>query len=140
MQWLYRTGILVILLLISGLLVACEDESQSATELERVPPVVDPSDANLLPEDIQKLEVSIDDGRFESEVYEVQQGAIQMIVHASGGPYELAIERLAQPQDVAADGETTIGFTASEPGEYTIRLTEGGEGTAILNVRPVGGE
>jgi|GEM_PF-5217026 len=90
------------------------------------------------PQDIQELRIAVEDGRFGSDRYDAQSRATRMYVTTQGGPYMLVIENLLQPQSLRANGTTEIELTLPNPGEYTMRLTEGGEATAVLNVRSAG--
>lgn len=75
------------------------------------------------------------DGRFESERYTIQGTEIRIIFETEGGPYTLTIERVVpRPQHLAANAETDVGFVATEPGDYTMRIEET-EATATLTVR-----
>lgn len=122
---------------------ACGQDAQHATDANRVPPGVAPSDANKLPSDIQQLQVTVAGGKFDHDIYTMQTGAVQMMVTTSGGPYKLTIAKLFAGHDLAANGKTTIGFTAPDSGQHTMSLTDANGtalGTAILDVRPIGGK
>lgn len=90
------------------------------------------------PQDIQELRIAINDGRFGADRYDAQSRATRMYVTTQGGPYVLVIDSILQPRSLQANGITEIEFTLPNPGEYTMRLTEGADATAVLNVRSAG--
>jgi hypothetical protein len=131
-------ALVAILALVS--LTACGAEEKTATNPPGVPAIVDPGDANLLEGGVQELRVTITNGQFGNDIYNMQPGALQMIVNSSGGPYQLSIEKHVADQQLPAEGQTKVGFTAPEAGEYVMSVTGNYTGTALLNVRPPGGE
>jgi hypothetical protein len=80
------------------------------------------------------LEFRVENGRFSNNWFDVQMGDVRIAVTTRGGPYQLEIMPLVDPRELPADTTTYIGFTVSDPGQYTIRLTGGTESTATLNV------
>ena len=132
--------ILAVLLLVATFSTACGDDSKNATQGSN-PPGVAPGDANKLPQDIQRLEISVSDGKFGHDRYDMQQGAVRLVITTTGGPYTFTVENLVAAQELPANTQTTIGVNVPNPGEYTMRLTGQGQGggTAILNVRAPGG-
>ncbi len=122
---------------------ACGQDTQHATNTNGAPAGVNPSNANQLPSDIQNLQVSVVGGKFEHDIYTMQTGAVQMVITTSGGPYKLTVDRLFADHDLAANNKTTIGFNAPDAGEHTMTLTDATgttQGTATLDVRPLGGK
>ncbi|MDQ6692800.1 MAG: hypothetical protein M3014_00025, partial [Chloroflexota bacterium] len=117
----------------------CGDTSKEATQANKLPAGVQPSDANKLPQDIQKLEISVSGGKFGHDRYDMQQGAVQLVISTTGGPYTFMVDKLIASRELPANAKTTIGVNVPTTGEYTMRLTGGTEGTAILNVRAPGG-
>ncbi len=136
----YRFGVLL-LVAVATLVVACGDGTKNAEEREGKLPV-SPGAINEVPQEIHTISVFIDDGKFQSDRYIAQPGPLEMIVTTrQGGPYTLVIEPLVTPQALPANATTEVGFTASEPGEYAMRLSRDGAtvATAILDIRPPGG-
>ncbi|MEO8287048.1 MAG: hypothetical protein ABI670_11510 [Chloroflexota bacterium] len=131
-------GTLAVLLLVAIFSTACGDDSKNATQGGN-PSGVAPSDAGKLPQNIQRLEINVSDGKFEHDRYDMQQGAVQLVITATGGPYTFMVEKLIAAQELPASAKTTIGVNVPNPGEYIMKLTGQGEGTAILNVRAPGG-
>ncbi len=89
-------------------------------------------------QDIQALTVRIEDGRFGSDVYDMQFRPVRIEVWAGGGPLTLEIDGLVTARSLDADGVTVIGLTPPSPGSYLMRLSGANADTATLNVRPVG--
>lgn len=90
------------------------------------------------PQDIQELRITVADGRFDSDRYSAQSSPARLIVTTVDGPYTLSIDPLLGPTELPAGGTTEIGLTLPNPGDYTMRLSGGGDATAVLNVRPLG--
>lgn len=128
-------------LLVAGAIVlsavGCTDR-EASSRANQVPPTSPTALADVPPE-IERLEISIANGQFSSDVYALQPGVTTVIVRTQGGPYTVAIDRLLQPREVAANAETEIHLNATETGEYTMKLTGQADDTAVLNVRPIGG-
>ncbi|MDQ2810251.1 MAG: hypothetical protein M3Z04_25530 [Chloroflexota bacterium] len=134
-------GLTVIFVLLAS--TGCTQDTQHATDTNNVPAGVNPSDANKLPTDVQNLQVSVAAGKFEHDRYTMQTGAVQMVVTAAGGPYKLSIDKLFADHAIAATSKTTIGFNAPNAGLHTMTLTDQNgtaQGTATLDVRPLGGK
>ncbi|MDQ6692827.1 MAG: hypothetical protein M3014_00165 [Chloroflexota bacterium] len=128
-------AVLLLTMFVSG----CGDNSKEARQADGLPAGVQPSDANKLPQDLQKLEISVSGGKFGHDRYDMQQGAVQLVISTTGGPYTFMGDKLIAARELPADAKTTIGVNVPTTGEYTMRLTGGTEGTAILNVRAPGG-
>lgn len=132
-------GLMVMFVLLAT--TSCGQDTQHATDTNNVPAGVNPGDANKLPSDIQNLQVSVADGKFEHDLYTIQIGAVQMVVTATGGPYKLSIDKLFADHDIAANSKTTIGFNSPNAGIHTMTLTDQNgtaQGTATLDVRAPG--
>lgn len=113
------------LLLALGVLAGCGKGTESGQDAGKGIPV-SPGAQNELPNDVQRVSVTIERGTFDAARYAVQTGAVQLAVTTRGGPYTLAIDPLVRPVELPADTTTTVGFTAPEAGEYAMKLTGGG--------------
>jgi hypothetical protein len=109
-------------------------------------PVVNETPVAAPQQNDQVLRVTILNGKFSSNAYEVQSGATQMLIISTGGPYLFEIEKLVQRSELAADGATVINMDTSAPGQYTMRAylstsdgTSAEVATATLYITPVGG-
>lgn len=121
----WRVAMALGLLLALGVLAGCGKGTESGQDVGKGISV-SPGAQNELPNDIQRVGVTIDRGTFDAARYAVQTGAVQLAVTTRGGPYTLAIDPLVRPVELPADTTTTVGFTAPEAGEYAMKLTGGG--------------
>lgn len=129
-----------VVLLVAVLIAGCDTtDTKHATDSNNVPSGVNPGDANKLPADIQKINIKIDNGHFDVDRYEMQTGAIQLVVTTMGGPYKLTVANVFA-EDLPANGQKTIGVNIPDSGIHTMTLSGAAEGSAILDVRPVGGK
>ena len=94
----------------------------------------------------QTLRVTILNGKFNSNIYQEQSGATQMLVISIGGPYVFEIDKLVDRRELPPNGATVIDYDTSTPGQYAIRAylsTPEGTGSdvasAVLDIAPVGG-
>lgn len=136
--WSGRRLVTILLALaVAGGTVACGGDTKTARESEGIANTT-PRAINELPQEIQRLAVVIADGKFDHDRYAMQPGAMRLLVTTRGGPYTFMIDPLVTPRELPANATTEIGFTAPEPGDYTMKLTGPAEATATLNVRPIG--
>jgi hypothetical protein len=139
-------AILGYLLLLATLASGCSDHRATAevgalpvapTAYPTGPASVGPGVAGIS-EDIQALTVRIEDGRFGSDVYDMQLRPVRIEVWSSGGPFTIAIDGLVNAHPLDADGTTVIGLSPPSSGRYTMRLGGANTDTATLNVRAAG--
>ncbi len=129
------------LLLVAFALVSCDTTTtKHATNTGSAPAGVNPADVNKLPTDIQQLNIKIDNGHFDADLYEMQIGTAQLVVTTVGGPYKLTVAKIFATEDLPANGQKTIGVNVPTSGIYTMTVTGAAEGSATLDVRPVGGK
>ena len=130
-------------LLAAPLLVACQEEAappgDGSVILASPSAVLNPP--LDYPTDLQLLSVEIDNGAFENDLYEAQVGAVRMIVTAVGGPYTLQIDPIVPATEIKASQATEVEFNTAVADEYLMRLSgNGASDTAMLNIRPPGGD
>jgi hypothetical protein len=101
-------------------------------------PLASPTALAERPQEIEQLSVEITDGRFNAERYDLDPGAIRLRVTTHGGPYTLTIDPILDPHPLPGDQTVSVDFTVPGPAQYIMRLSGGGAGTAVLNVRPPG--
>jgi hypothetical protein len=108
-------------------------------------PQVDQTPVAVSQQDDATLRVTIIDGEFKSDIHEKLPGVTQLLVISVGGPYLFEIDNLVDRRELPADGETTIQYQVSSPGQYTMRAvtsTPAGPSpsvaTAVLDVQTVG--
>jgi len=106
----------LLLVLAVGLLVAC-DTANGATR------------------SAQSLPINVSDGKFEQSSYTIQPGSVQLQIKTTGGPYTMGIAGLFEPQQLAANTTTTIGVEVPEAKQYQMIISQGGTGTATLDVK-----
>lgn len=131
----------VVLLLVAFVIAGCDTTTtKHATDTGSAPAGVNPADVNKLPTDIQKLNIKIDNGHFDVDRYEMQIGAAQLVVTTVGGPYKLTVANIFAGEDLPANSQKTIGVNIPDSGIHAMTVTGAAEGSAILDVRPVGGK
>lgn len=134
------------LLLLTTLTTSCADREASADvgPLPVAPtayptgPASEGTGVAAVSEDIQALTIHIVDGRFDSDVYDIQLRPVRIEILAGDAQPAFAIDGLLQPHTLEADGTTVIGLSPSLAGSYTMRLSDGATDVATLNVRNAG--
>lgn len=113
---------LVLGLAACGDLPAAEPEAAIDTGTE-VRPAVSPG-ADELPEETSRATATIVDGQLEPDRFGGPAGtAFELVITGDGEEHTLAIEELVDNFPIAAEGETTVGFTiVGEPGMLPITL------------------
>ena len=109
-------GMILLLIFAAALLGACDTANSAARKAQDLP-------------------VNIADGKFDQSSYTIQPGSVQLQIKTTGGPYTMGIAGLFEPQQIAADTTTTIGVEVPEAKQYQMVITQGGTGTATLDVR-----
>lgn len=93
---------------------------------------------NSPPQDIQLLRVTIDGGRFNADIYDVQIRSTRLQITTVGGPYQFRIESLVQERTLAPDSNIEVALSPSAAGTFTMQVSGNGSDTAVLNVRAAG--
>ncbi len=109
-------------------------------------PIVNVSPVPQPGENIEALVVQISNGHFEHDVYAQQPGATRLVLRTQGGPYLFSIDGLVDRRELAANAETVVLYSVTDPGRYTMHAAlstsadpTASEATATLDVRPIGG-
>jgi hypothetical protein len=139
LRWCSR--LLFVISLVLGLIgsASCTERQPSTAGLPVVPSPLSIPEPSV-PGDVQRVNINITDGHFESDIYTTQAGPSRLWVTTDGRAYTFGIDALVASRELPANATTQIGLTAPEPARFTMRLSGGGtEFTATLDVRPVGG-
>lgn len=134
-------GTLIVFL--SGLLVACGDEEEVATDREVVPDVT-PAASDELPQGIEAATLEISDGEFVADELLLQQGepTVLRVINSDDTAYQLEIGDLVPATSIPAGATTEVEFTTPKAGTYTGQLqAEDGAPVSefVVTVQPPGG-
>lgn len=119
------------IVLLLGLLVACGNEEEVATDREVVPDVT-PAASDELPQGIEAATLEISDGEFVADELVLQQGepTVLRVINSDDTAYQLEIGDLVPATTIPASATTDVEFTTPKAGTYTGQL-QAEDGTLV---------